>query len=200
MTDIADLWQRLETWASANAPKMLEDLNPGATDAEISALQESLGLDLPESFNESLRVHNGESDGWPCKVFADMGAYHPASAIPEHWQMRQQIAEQVGIEFTPEEIEEQIRDHIITVDGPVRPATYRAAWIPIMDCNGDVFWAIDFAPADGGCDGQIIRVDLEGCEWSVVADSFAAFLQQYVESLEGGEYPIRDGLPSKEEW
>ncbi len=35
MSEIAELWERLETWANANAPKMLEDLNPGATDEQV---------------------------------------------------------------------------------------------------------------------------------------------------------------------
>ena len=200
MADIAEIWQRLEIWAGANAPKMLEDLNPGASDEQINELQSALGRELPASFAASLRTHNGESDGWPSKVFADMGAYHPAESIPEHWNMHQQIAEQVGMVFSPEEVAQQIRDNIITVEGPVQPATFRAEWIPILDCNGDVFWAIDFAPADGGTTGQIIKVDLEGCEWRVVADSFEEFLAAYVAELEAGEFPIRDGLPSKEEW
>lgn len=200
MADIAKLWQRLEAWGAANAPKMLEDLNPGATDAQIDELQTAIGRELPASYIASLKVHNGESDGWPFKVFADMGAYYPSERIPEYWNMRRQVAEQVGLEFSAEEVADQVKNNIITVEGPVRPATHRAEWIPVLDCNGDVFWAIDFAPADGGSPGQIIQVDLEGGYWAVVADSFEKFLANYVEALEAGAFPVQsDGLPSKEE-
>ena len=114
--------------------------------------------------------------------------------------MRAQIAEQMGLEFNDEERAEQIRDGIITVDGAVRPDSFNKAWVPIMDCNGDVFWAVDFAPADNGTPGQIIQVDLEGCEWKAVASSFAEFLERYVASVEAGEFPIHEGLPTKETW
>ena len=199
MSEIAELWARLETWANANAPKMLEDLNPGATDEQIAELEHALGRTLPASFVESLKIHNGESNGWPCKVFADMGAYHPCDAIVENRSMYLQVVEQVGVEFTDEERNEQIRDDIIGVEGPVEPVLFSPDWVPIMNCNGDVFWALDFAPADGGLEGQVIEVDHEGCSWTVAASSFDEFLAAYVTALEAGEFELDfEGLSSRE--
>ena len=196
--NINALWARLEAWGRDNAPNMLEDLNPGASDEELGDLQTALDRELPETFLQSLKLHNGESDGWPCKVFADMGAYLPCSQIVENWQMRVQIAGQVGDDFSAEERAEQIRDGIIFVDGPVSPAAFNAGWIPIMDSNGDVFWALDYAPAEGGVPGQVIQVDLEGCDWKVVATSFDELLDAYVAALEAGEYRIEEGQPTQE--
>ena len=51
MSEIAELWARLETWANANAPKMLEDLNPGATDEQIAELENALGVCAVEDFH-----------------------------------------------------------------------------------------------------------------------------------------------------
>jgi len=176
---------------------MLEDLNPGASDAQVAELQAALARELPEPFLQSLRVHDGESDGWPSKIMADMGACLPSNRIVEHWQMHRQIAdqmaEQIGGRQSDEKIAELIRDNIITVEGPVSPETFNPAWVPFMDSNGDVFWALDFAPADGGNEGQVIRVDLEGCEWKVVASSFAEFFADYVQSLEAGEFEVSGG-------
>lgn len=201
MAEINELWARLEAWSSEHAPKMLEDLNPGASDEQIAGLSKALARELPESFLHSLRVHDGENDGWPSKVMADMGACLPSGRIVEHWQMHRQIAEQMadqlGGERSDEEVAELIRDNIITVDGSVRPETFHPAWVPIMDSNGNVFWALDFAPAEGGIEGQVIQVDLEGCEWKVVANSFAEFFASYVESLEAGEFEVANGLATK---
>ena len=197
--NIDALWARLEAWGRDNAPNMLEDLNPGASDEELGELLRALGHELPEPFLQSLKAHNGESDGWPCKVFANMGAYLPCSQIVENWQMRVQIAGQIGADFSAEERAEQIRDGIIFVDGPVSPEAFNADWIPIMDSNGDVFWALDFAPAEGGVPGQVIQVDLEGCDWKVIATSFEEFFAAYVAAIEAAEYPIREGQPTKEE-
>ena len=194
---IATLWQRLEAWASENAPEMLRDLNPGADDAAIDALENAFGHPLPSSYRESLRIHNGESDGWPNRVFADMGAYHSVDSAINDRDMYLKISTE-GTEFDESEIAEQIENDIITVDGPVRPLTYSPGWLPIMNCNGDVFWALDFAPSEGGQNGQIIQVDLERCYWAVVGPDFGTFLEQYVSGLESGDYDVQGGLPTKD--
>lgn len=193
---IAVLWQRLESWAGENAPEMLKELNPGANDVDIDALEKAFGYPLPVTYRDSLKTHNGESDGWPNRVFADMGAYHSAESALNDYNMYLSIGSQ-GTEFDESEIAEQIEDDIITVEGPVRPHTFSPDWLPIMNCNGDVFWALDFAPADGGQKGQIIQVDLEGCYWAVVAPDFGTFFQQYVAGLEAGDYEVQEGLATK---
>ena len=183
MNDIENLWSRLEAWAGANAAEMLSDLNPGATDDQVTALESELGFSLPDAFKASLAVHNGEDDGWPCKVFANHGAYLSTSRIVEEWRQRQQFGE--DIEEDPEEL---LQQGVITVDGPVKPKMFLRHWVPFMECNGDVFWAMDFSPAAGGTEGQIIQVDWEGCSWNVVANSFTDFLENYVTALERGDY------------
>ena len=125
--------------------------------------------------------HDGEDDGWPCRLFADHGAYLSTSAIAEEWRERQRHAG--DIEADPGEL-----DTDITIDGPVQAKLFLPRWIPFLECNGDVFWALDFAPADGGTRGQVIEVDWEGRSWRVVADSFYQFLEDYVIELEQGEY------------
>ena len=191
MHDVENLWSRLETWAGASAPEMSSDLNPGATADQIEALESELGLTLPDAFKASLAVHNGEDDGWPCKVFAELGAYLSTSRIIEEWRQRQKFAEE--IEGDPDEL---IQMDIITVDGPVQPKMFLTSWVPFLDCNGDVFWAIDLAPADGGKVGQVIEVDWESCSWKVIADSFADFLENYVTALERGDYTKAIAAPT----
>ncbi|MFE6160016.1 SMI1/KNR4 family protein [Streptomyces sp. NPDC054855] len=44
---IDDAWQRIESWLERRAPATLENLLPGASEAEIEGLQESLGVRLP---------------------------------------------------------------------------------------------------------------------------------------------------------
>lgn len=200
MTAVSDAWQRIEAWGRANAPEMLRDLSPGASQETLGELQQTLGRSLPESFLESLGIHDGESDGWPSRVFADMGAYLGSDRIVEYWRMRMEIAEQVGADFDVDDYEEQVREGIIFVEGPVRPAIHDEAWIPFMDSNGDVIWALDFAPREGGTPGQIIQVDLEACEWKVIADSFDAFLTDYANRLETEDWKFNDGVPTKFEY
>ncbi len=183
MSNIERLWARLESWARANAPEILAELNDGASNADIEALESALGIALPPAFKASLSVHNGEDDGWPCRVFAEHGAYLSTSRIVEEWQARQRHAD--AIESEPGE---GALDDVMSVDGPVQAKLFMPGWVPFLECNGDIFWAMDFNPAAGGTPGQIIEVDWEACSWSVVADSFTAFLEDYVIDLEQGEY------------
>jgi cell wall assembly regulator SMI1 len=182
MSDIERLWSRLEVWAGANAPELLSDLNPGATTDQVQLLESELGVTLPDAFKASLALHNGENDGWPCKAFVDRGAYLSTSRIVEEWRQRQQFGE--DIEEDPAEL---IQQDVITVEGPVQPRMFLTRWVPFLECNGDVFWAMDFSPVEGGTQGQIIEVDWECCSWKVVADSFAGFFENYVLELERGE-------------
>ena len=197
---MSNAWQRLKAWGEKNAPIMLEDLNPGASEAEIFALENTLQSQIPEAFKASLRIHNGECDGWPSKVFADYGAYLGTSRILEQWTQRKTVAETLMDDpASPEQIERQIATGIIFVEGPVQPVLYLKEWIPVMECNGDVFWAIDLNPAAGGTIGQMIEVDWEGCSWKVIASSFSHFFEQYLAKLESGAYKIVDGLPTMEQ-
>ena len=200
MTAVQDAWERIEAWGKANAEEMLAELNPGASDEKLEEIQQALGRPLPESFLESLRIHDGESDGWPSRVFADMGAYLGSERLVEYWRMRVEINKEIGEDFELDDYEEKIRAGIILVEGPVRPACYDEAWIPFMDCNGDVFWAMDFAPREGGTPGQIIQVDLEGCDWKVIAESFEAFLTDYANRLATEDWKFRHGVPTKFEF
>ena len=95
--------------------------------------------------------------------------------------------------------EELSRNGIIVVVGAVKPNMFLKEWIPVMECNGDVFWALDLSPPEGGIVGQVIEVDWEGCSWKVVASSFSELLTSYASSLEAGEYRIVEGLPTQED-
>ncbi len=183
MDNIESLWVRLESWARNNAPEITAELNNGADSEDIEALEAVLGVTLPPNFKASLAIHDGEDDGWPCRVFAEHGAYLSTTRIVEEWRDRQRHAE----EFASDPGEDAL-DDVVAVDGPVQPKLFMPGWVPFMECNGDVFWAIDFSPAPGGTHGQIIEVDWEACSWSVIADSFTAFFDDYVTDLEQGEY------------
>ena len=64
------IWNRIETWLVANAPEILNNLQPGATDEAIKQAEIFLGIELPEDVKASYRLHNGQDgynglmDGW----------------------------------------------------------------------------------------------------------------------------------------
>ena len=55
-----NLWMRFEAWLATNAPQLLDELNPGATNAELSELATAIGAELPVDFQHFYRIHNGQ--------------------------------------------------------------------------------------------------------------------------------------------
>lgn len=95
--------------------------------------------------------------------------------------------------------EQDVEDGIIFVQGPVKPRFGSRAWIPFSTLDGHVQRYIDFEPAPGGTEGQVIETDPESCTYRVLAPSFADFLEGYADSLERGEFEIdADGIRSPE--
>lgn len=191
MTEIRRTWQRIKKWATDNGPELLEYLNPGASADQLAELQQQLGLQLPDEFLDSLRLHDGERD-LRGQLFVDMGALLPCDQIIERWQLSIAAAEDHE-EIDEEEAKELIAEQIMFVDGPVRPLSFHHAWVPVLDMNGDVLWALDFAPPQDGTPGQMIRVDLESLDWRVVAPSFGAFLDAFAEALETDDLGFSKG-------
>ena len=57
---IKDTWRDIEEWYRQYAPRLLEDIPDGASEAEIGALEGQFGLTLPDDDKASLRIHNGD--------------------------------------------------------------------------------------------------------------------------------------------
>ena len=191
MQSVSELWRLLEQWGQENAPEMVSNLNPPATEEEILAAEKAVAFEFPDYYKQSLAIHNGES-GWVPRVFAEWGCHLSLERMVEEWTSRQQHASNEEFEGVEQEL---ISDGIISVTGPVQVRHYLPAWIPIMESNGDIFWAMDFAPASGGDMGQIIEVDWECNSWKVIAKSFPDFLSDYVTGLLNGRFELHEGLP-----
>jgi cell wall assembly regulator SMI1 len=55
-----EIWNRIESWLAVNAPELLKDLRPGATDEQIQEAEEFLSVKFSEDFKESSRIHDGQ--------------------------------------------------------------------------------------------------------------------------------------------
>ncbi|MBN9519177.1 SMI1/KNR4 family protein [bacterium] len=73
-------WTRLESWCKQHHPRLLGQLNPGASDQEIAAAERSIGQVLPDDVRESLEIHNGTSS-----LFVFNDALLAAAGIAEEW-------------------------------------------------------------------------------------------------------------------
>jgi cell wall assembly regulator SMI1 len=58
---VKDLLTRLEQWLKEHRPRYLKALRPGATAAELDALQTALGVPVPDGLRKLLAWHNGQA-------------------------------------------------------------------------------------------------------------------------------------------
>jgi cell wall assembly regulator SMI1 len=185
------LWRRLETWAASHAPRMLQGLHGPGTEDDLRALEHTLALVLPPAFRTSVTCHNGEDDG-DVSILANHGYLLSVDAILMHWKMGVELGTAWGT-LGLEDLQAWkgwILDGLITVCGPVKPIHHSLRWVPIASMDAKVYLYLDFDPPAGGTPGQVIHVDVEGGQWQVLAASFLAFLQQYVDDLEQDKYRV----------
>ena len=88
---VAKSWSRIQNWLIHNADVVAENLQPGATDEEIAALETKLGVPMPDDLRASLEVHNGaeetgifptsDANGHSLTGFHPLSAQHIASRV-----------------------------------------------------------------------------------------------------------------------
>ncbi|MFE3858091.1 SMI1/KNR4 family protein [Streptomyces griseorubiginosus] len=59
--EVVSAWERIVRWLRNHAPASAEALRPGATDEEISRLNEGLGFEIPDVLEAWLRLNNGST-------------------------------------------------------------------------------------------------------------------------------------------
>ena len=76
----SDLWQAIHDAYSDDEEFAEREFGPPATEDEISLLHNTIGIELPAEFIESLRVHNG------CEWLNGFGELLSVAGIIEQWQ------------------------------------------------------------------------------------------------------------------
>jgi cell wall assembly regulator SMI1 len=171
---VAATWAAIEAWAADERPELVENLRGPVAPGDLAALQ-ATGLPIPQSLLDSLAVHDGEEDS-DAGFFPQGGRWLPVAEMLSVRDMLREALEDADDRY----------DASQPTLGPLRPAMFSEARLPIIDMNGDVTWHLDFDPAPGGTVGQVIRLDIEGGEFVVCAPDFATFLAMYREDLEAG--------------
>jgi|SRR5579863_3120862 len=191
MDTIQLLWQRIEAWMNAQAPRSRQKLLPGASEMEIQLAETTMGCIFPEDFKASYRLHNG---GYTIDMVTEMDILSLKDIIAE-WLMLKELAEigtwsdRVPYYFTGKVVQSGWQT------GPIQPFWWNLHWIPFgRDRAGNVC-CLDLTPAIGGIIGQIIDWDHEVGPSRVLASSILELLSTFVNDLEAGVYvDTGDGL------
>ena len=168
----------IEAWLQARHPDELATFRPPATDPTIAAVEAALGRTLPDDYKQFLRLHDGQTYGpmvWTCSLFE-------TQQIASAYKQLQSLTSDEDEEFDDSEI-----------DAGVRAVRCSPGWIPIgRSARGRDYLCIDFDPAEGGCEGQIIGMSVDFDDRERIADSFTELLSVFFEQLQTGEIDLGD--------
>lgn len=164
------LWNRLETFLQENHPEIFKDLAPPATDAEITDLEDKIGVKLPDDFVACLKIHNGQfgrADG-----LFDESKFLSTSRIFQEWSVLKGILDTEDFFDSDEEAGSS--------DG-VKIIWWSARWIPFISYGNGDNWSIDLDPAEDGTVGQVITFWHETFEREKEANSFKEWFSNFID-------------------
>jgi cell wall assembly regulator SMI1 len=170
----------IDAWYLANVPAIHATLRPGATDAELDALEQQTGLTLPEAFRTLYRWHDGQE---VLAGFAFGLDFMPLNAVSDIWELWWGT-----VRDSPES---DIRYE--SVSHPVNAIQNRYSsprWLGFLNDGGGNYVGLDFAPGPAGTPGQVMTFGRDETEKCVLADSLDAFLREYLSRLEAGRVSV----------
>lgn len=176
------LWERLENWLKVHAPDVLNDLNPGASESDLLALETALGVILPEDLKDSLRIHNGQSGksqwliaGWELLS---------TKRILNEWEVWKDLNDG-----------ETFKDFDVDSQKGVANVWWQPAWIPLTYNGCGDHHCLDLAPTFEGKNGQIISMWHDWEERKVLAENYKQWFDQLVRTFESNdaEYVFESG-------
>ncbi|MFP6872921.1 MAG: SMI1/KNR4 family protein [Verrucomicrobiales bacterium] len=91
------IWSKLEGELTAKARAIIESLNPGTEEAEVEALEENIGQELPTDYRDFLLTCNGQSQE-SNPGFFDMFSLMPLELVQESWNELETLRDDAGEE------------------------------------------------------------------------------------------------------
>ncbi|NYI97286.1 cell wall assembly regulator SMI1 [Streptomonospora nanhaiensis] len=162
-----------------------EPLQPPASEADIAAAEDDLGLALPPDLRALYGVADGDGD--LVNPLFDRNEWFSLAEIADHDDEWLDIAQ----EWQYEPWRRTVFDS--RPPGAVRRSPLRPGWIRFATDTGGNWLAVDMDPGPRGRPGQVIAVGVDYGEGpTYVADSVTAFLRRLVEALERGAYVRHD--------
>ena len=179
MTTIpAESLSQIADWLAANAPRILhESLNPGATDAQLAALEAAVGKPLPDDYKALYRWHNGlDEEADNLGNFAYGMSFRPLEEVAANFHSRKQDAEAVPLKHATAQMR---------AGNVLNPY-----WLGLGFDGSHAWLYVDLDPAPAGTYGQVIFLDEVEETAFIVADSVATLLADFARDLQQGYYSL----------
>jgi cell wall assembly regulator SMI1 len=177
---VTEAWERIHTWLSKHAPKILASLNPPATDAQIAAAEKAFKVRMPDEWRELYRVHDGMNDDSNLgSLFYGMNFLTLERAIVEY-----------GLNDENDEPEAKRMPATRAEAGIRTEDMHNRKWIAVAHDGGATLIRVDMDPAPAGHPGQVIFTDHDDDVVFLIAQNIGKLLWQFVEDLEAGRYVL----------
>ncbi len=156
------------------------DLEPPASESDISFAEARLGISIPAELRIALRLFNGTNALLQLPLAPEVNPMHFGGISPvQKWQVVSgELRKEFNFWF------DDFKRGLATVVGPVKPIPVHDQWIMIT-YGYSFYWFLDFCPEPGGTMGQLIAVRLmpEEQRVQVMAPNFLVFMQLMTKHL-----------------
>ncbi|SRR5258708_25640677 len=173
-------WKRIESWLAANAPKILNDLLPGATDEQFRSAEKLLGVEFPDDVKTSYNIHNGQQ-GLTAPLIGEWQLLSLKDIVSQ-WEIMKDLFD-AG----------KFNNVTSTPIGPIKTDWWNVKWIPVAYNGAGDLYCLDLDPALGGDVGQIISFWHMEDRRERLAKNFQEWLQGFADDLEDGKYKLEKG-------
>lgn len=179
--DIGPVLARLDAWYAKHLRRDEYGLNPPATDADLDAFENKVGVKLPQCYRQLYRWHDGEIDDRIGHIYGlPLLSLRQAGHEWESWN-------EVLADFDGDCSE------ILGTSWPVGavdPAYINPRRIPLTHDFAGNHIGLDFDPWPEGRMGQVIFYGCDEDVKAVVAESLGTFLEWIASLLESGNFEL----------
>ncbi len=183
--EVTTLTTQVLHWLQEHGPDYVRGpYKPGATEAELAALETSLGRPCPPALAAMLRVANGDFY---------IGEYVTLStqAIARTWDIgRQLVADGTYARFEPH----------YESGGVLKPGWWHPGLIPVLEDSCGNQLCIDLDPGPKGVVGQMVWWEIHEGPIPHGADSLYTLLRIHWEYLSSGKYDTSEAWESASCW
>ena len=155
-------------------------LLPGASEAQIVEVEDSLGHDLPAELKSLYRIANGQVDLWnKPELISELGDVKRVAAMFGHFRfltLQEALAEHRE-QLVLHEEDDAFEPWGLRPDDAITPVDWRPEWFAFAAAEAGNGYAVDVAPPEGGAVGQIIQVGPD-FERHLIASSLSELMSQ----------------------
>lgn len=157
-------------------PELNVSLNPPATEADITRLETTTGLALPDELKQLYRLHNGESGN--AGLFFGLPFISIDEALAE-WKNWESLAGSTA----------SLDTSIVSVPANhIKEQYVNTRYLPISKDYGGNNIGIDLDPGPDGVSGQVINFGRDEDTRFVIAPSLAGFMEFILHHVKNGNY------------